>query len=84
MARSTRFHVGNDVYVTTCAAEDLVALKVLAGRIQDWLDVEGVIVRQGARLDRGLVLSELRPLLGLNDDSEGEAKLQALFAKHPS
>jgi hypothetical protein len=81
--RSTPFHVGGDTRFPTCSAEDLLVLKAFAGRVQDWLDIEGVIVRQGPRLDRELVLNELRPLLSLKEDAETERRLVELFAKHP-
>jgi hypothetical protein len=42
----------------------------------------GIIVRQGPSLVRGLVLDEVRPLLGLKEDEEAEARLQELFTKH--
>lgn len=80
--RSTPFAVEPDTTLMTCSAEDLVVLKAFAGRIQDWLDVEGVIVRQGRRLDRALVVAELRPLLELKEDPEAEPRLQSLFTKH--
>jgi hypothetical protein len=66
----------------TCSAEDLLVLKAFAGRVQDWLDVEGVIVRQGPRLDRQQVLAELRPLLDLKGDHEAEPRLLNLLSKH--
>lgn len=84
VGRSTPFEVEPGVRVTTCAAEDLVVLKVFAGRPQDWLDVEGVVVRQGPELDRDLVMAELRPLLDLKEDSEGQPRLLAMFKKHPA
>jgi hypothetical protein len=65
------------------AAEDLVTLKAFAERVQDWLDVEGILVRQGSRLDRNLVLRELRPLLELKEDRTAESQLIELFTKHP-
>jgi hypothetical protein len=67
--RSTRFDIVEGARFTTCSAEDLLVLKAFADRAQDWLDIEGVIVRQGPRLDRALVLEELRPLLELKEDS---------------
>ena len=67
-----------------CWPEDLIVLKAFAGRMQDWLDVEGVLVRQSASLNRALILSELRPLLELKGDVEAEARLSGLFAKHPA
>jgi hypothetical protein len=82
IARSTRFEVEQDTALVTCSAEDLVVLKAFAGRAQDWLDIEGIVVRQGARLHRGLVLEELRPLLELKEDPDGEGQLRRLFEKH--
>ena len=81
--RSTPFAVEPAVTLMTCSAEDLVVLKAFAGRAQDWLDVEGVLVRQGTRLDRELVLAELKPLVELKEDPEAEPALRRLFAKHP-
>ena len=82
--RSTAFHVQPGVSLITCSAEDLVVLKAFAGRAQDWLDVEGVIVRQGPALNRDLILTELGPLLDLKDDPEAEPALRRLFASHQS
>ena len=59
IARSTSLDVAPGVVLVTCSAEDLVVLKAFADRLQDWLDIEGIIVRQGASLDRPLVLQEL-------------------------
>jgi hypothetical protein len=84
VARATPFWIDPTVSITTCSAEDLVVLKAFAGRVQDWLDVEGVIVRQGATLDRTLVLEELRPLLELKEDDTAEERLIALFSNHPA
>ena len=80
--RSTPFEVEPHTTLTTCSAEDLVVLKAFAGRIQDWLDIEGIIVRQGQRLDRALIVTELRPLLDLKEDREAEPRLQSIFVKH--
>ncbi|NOT27885.1 MAG: hypothetical protein HOP16_17510 [Acidobacteria bacterium] len=83
VARASAFVLAPDAALTTCSAEDLLVLKAFAGRPQDWLDIEGVVVRQGERLDRELVLAELRPLLDLKEDSQTEPRLLALFSKHP-
>ena len=81
--RSTSWAVESGVRLTTCSAEDLLVLKAFSGRAQDWLDVEGVIVRQGPQLDRQQVLAELRPLLDLKEDREAEPRLLDLLRKHP-
>jgi hypothetical protein len=80
--RSTPFDIVEGAQFTTCSAEDLLVLKAFADRAQDWLDIEGVIVRQGPRLDRALVMQELRPLLELKEDEAAEARLVELFTKH--
>jgi hypothetical protein len=66
------------------SAEDLVVLKAFADRPQDWIDVEGIIVRQRGGLDRALVRRELRDLLELKEDIGPETVLMKLFEKHPS
>jgi hypothetical protein len=82
IARSSRFDVEAGAALVTCSAEDLVVLKVFAGRVQDWLDVEGIIVRQGRRLNREAIGEELAALLDLKDDTESGPRLRALFARH--
>ena len=81
--RATAFGFAPGCLITTCSAEDLVVLKAVADRPQDWLDIEGIIVRQGAALDRELVMAELGPLLGLKEDDTPAATLRKQFARHP-
>lgn len=76
--RSSPWHVG-EVSLLTCGAEDLVVHKVFAGRDRDWLDVEGVVVRQGEALDRDRVLDELGPLLALKGSPDDIERLRAVF-----
>ena len=80
--RSSDWHVTEHGTIVTCSPEDLVILKAFAARPQDWIDVEGVIIRQGARLNRSLVLEELTPLVELKEEPEILDQLQALFDKH--
>ncbi len=81
--RSTQYVLAPDVSIRTCGPEDLVVLKALADRPQDWLDVEGVLVRRGMLLDRSLIESELLPLLELKEDDSAMETLARLFRKHP-
>lgn len=78
--RSGAFDVGGGVVLTTCSAEDLVVHKSFAAREKDWLDVRGIIIRQGAALDQRLIWDELRPLLELKDDPRIEERLTELLA----
>jgi hypothetical protein len=79
--RSSPWDVGGDEPLRTCSAEDLVVLKVFAGRGKDWLDVEGVVVRQADRLHVALVLRELKPLLELKEDAQSATRLQAILER---
>ncbi len=65
----------------TCIAEDLVVLKAFAGRPQDWLDLESVLVRQRRTLNWRLILRELKPLLELRETPENLDKLRQLRDK---
>lgn len=82
--RSSAFLFEPGASIITCSAEDLIVLKAFADRAQDWLDVEGIIVRQGAALDRQQVIDELVGLLELKEDETPRASLERLFRKHPA
>jgi hypothetical protein len=64
--------------VRTCSAEDLVVHKAFAGRSQDWVDVEYVVVRQRRRLDWEQIEQELKPLLELSGEPEKLETLRAI------
>jgi len=78
--RATDFVLQEGVALTTCSAEDLVVLKTFAGREKDWLDIEGIALRQHGRLDENLIWAELTPLLDLKDAPEAGVRLRAILA----
>jgi hypothetical protein len=49
--RSKEIDFGIGEPLNVISAEDLIVMKAFAGRSQDWADVEGVIRRQGPKLD---------------------------------
>lgn len=79
--RATPWRLADGASIRTCSAEDLVVFKTFAGRDQDWLDVEGVVRRQGPSLDAGLILEEIGPLLDLKGTLEDLERLQRLLAE---
>lgn len=79
VSRAAPYRVAPDTEILTCSAEDLVVLKAFAGRPQDWLDIEGIVARQGGKLDGALVWRELLPLLELKDEPGTEDRLRALL-----
>lgn len=62
VARSSVFVFPPDVPLRTCSAEDLIVLKAFADRPKDWLDIDGILIRQGADLDWPHILAQLAPL----------------------
>jgi Nucleotidyl transferase AbiEii toxin, Type IV TA system len=66
--RSSPWHYRKDVTIRTCSADDLVVHKAFASRDRDWLDIDGILMRQGAKLDARLIFQELRPLVELKQD----------------
>jgi hypothetical protein len=74
--RSSTFLYPPDVPLRTCSAEDLIVLKAFAARGKDWVDVEGVIVRQTGKLDWDYVRRQLSPLVELKGEPELLEKLE--------
>ena len=49
--RASTWYLPPDVSLKTCSAEDLIVYKLVAGRPGDLVDVNGIVTRQGRRLD---------------------------------
>ncbi len=79
--RASDFRIGPDQALFTCCAEDLLVHKVFAGRAQDWVDVENVLIKQRGKLNLPLVFSELEPLLELKQESGSARRLRAMVAR---
>ncbi len=80
VARATPWVLAEGATILTCSAEDLIVFKVFAGRDQDWLDIDGVTLRQRGRLDTALILDELGPLLDLKGTLEDLERVERLLA----
>ncbi|RJP31478.1 MAG: hypothetical protein C4527_07605 [Candidatus Omnitrophota bacterium] len=77
--RASLFAYAPDCALTTCSAEDLIILKTFAGREKDWMDVVGIVARQGARLDRTLIFETLPPLLRAKDAMANLDRLRSIM-----
>lgn len=75
LRRATCYEFVPGAVLRTCSAEDLIVLKAFADRAQDWLDVQGVLIRQGNKLEWEFVLQELEPLCHLKESPEIVPKL---------
>ena len=78
-SRSSLWQVPGLGHIRTCSAEDLIILKAFASRPQDWIDVKNIIIRQGNRLDRELISSELSILAELKEEPEIMTQLDQIF-----
>jgi len=59
-----------NVPLNICTADDLVILKAFASRPKDWMDIEGIILRQRNALKWDYILEQLKPLCELKEDPE--------------
>jgi hypothetical protein len=70
ISRASLFRFPEDIYLRTCSAEDLIVMKAFASRGRDWVDIEGILVRQTGKLDWGYINSQLAPLAELKNAPE--------------
>jgi hypothetical protein len=76
VTRSSPFTFPPDVSLRTCSAEDLIVLKAFADRPKDWVDVDGIIIRQADRIDWPYVRTQLAPLAELKEAPEILTRLE--------
>ncbi len=68
--RSSKAELTPTATLRTCSAEDLIVHKAFAARPQDWVDIEGVIVRQKGRLAWDQIWTDLADLAALKEAPE--------------
>ncbi|MFM7375437.1 MAG: hypothetical protein ACKOAL_12755 [Chthoniobacterales bacterium] len=81
IGRASRWLFADGRYLLTCSAEDLVVHKAFANRPLDWVDIEGVIMRQGPGLKTAQIFGELQPLAELKEEPEIVTRLKVLLRK---
>jgi len=81
IARASGAELASGVSLRTCSAEDLIVHKAFAARPQDWVDVEGVILKQRGRLDWPQIWSELNELAALKEEPELPDQLRRIVAR---
>lgn len=79
--RSSDWELADGRFLQTCSAEDLVVHKAFASRDRDWADVDGILMRQGTRLNVELVFEELTPLVALKEEPEILSRLRSMMVK---
>ena len=76
--RATYFEFGEGARLRTCSAEDLLVMKLFAGRALDLQDAEGVARRQVGRVDWTYVREQIGPLAELKDEASIWANVERL------
>ena len=76
--RATSLSYSPDCSLVTCSAEDLIILKAFADRTKDWMDIEGILIRQNPGLDFNYIIERLTPLCELKEAPEIVEKLRHL------
>lgn len=67
---------GLEVWI--CSPEDLVIQKAVAGRVQDWQDIEGILIEQHGRLNLAYVEDWLRQFTAALDQPEILSQYQSV------
>ena len=70
LRRASRWKRVSDVWLKTCSAEDLVVYKLVAARPLDLADMEGIVRRQGSRLDLDRIRRRGREFAELKEDPD--------------
>ncbi|MBN2007858.1 hypothetical protein JW960_00775 [candidate division KSB1 bacterium] len=65
--RASSYAFSDECSLFTCSAEDLIVLKAVADRTKDWVDIEGILIRQNTQLDFDYILDRLTPLCELKE-----------------
>ncbi len=78
IARSTNVEIVPGAVLRTCSAEDLIVHKAFAARPQDWVDIEGVILRQRGQLAWPQIWSDLGELAELKEAPELLTELERI------
>jgi hypothetical protein len=67
---ATPWRLDEGVVLRACSAEHLIVYKLVAARPQDLIDVDGIVRRQGARLDLDLIRRWGREFAELKQDPD--------------
>jgi Nucleotidyl transferase AbiEii toxin, Type IV TA system len=79
--RSSNVELVPGATLRTCSAEDLIVHKAFADRPQDWVDIEGVILKQRGELQWRQIWSDLEELAGLKEAPELLPELERIASR---
>lgn len=80
-ARAVDYEIEPGKAVRLCSPEDLIIHKAVAGRPQDVSDIQGVVYRQGEKLDAEYIRAWLREFANVLADPEIVERFEAAWRK---
>lgn len=82
--RSSNVELVPGAVIRTCSAEDLIVHKAFAARPQDWVDIEGVVLKQRGQLRWTQIWSDLAELAELKEAPELLTELDRIATRTES
>jgi hypothetical protein len=70
LANATQWTLSPEIKLLTCSAEHLIVYKLVAARTLDLIDVDGIVRRQGSRLEVDLIRRWGREFAELKEDPD--------------
>ena len=81
--RAAKVEMADGISINICSPEDLIIMKAFASRPQDWIDVEGILIRQtSTALDWDHIWTQLKPLAEAKEQPEIIGRLEELKQLH--
>jgi predicted nucleotidyltransferase len=81
--RAESVDFGEGIALLVITAEDLIVMKAFASRPQDWVDVDGVVRRQGLKLDWEYIVRHVEDLAAVKEDASMMPTLMEIRARYP-
>ena len=80
-ARAVEYEIESGKIIRLCSAEDLIIHKAVAGRPQDIIDIQGVVDRQGDKLDVRYIRQWLKEFSDALETEEVIERFETLWRK---
>lgn len=78
-ARAVNYKIAPGKHIRLCSAEDLIIHKAIAGRPQDVSDIQGVVYRQGEKLDIAYIREWLQSFADVLADPQVVERFEAAW-----
>ncbi|MBU4220176.1 MAG: nucleotidyltransferase [Euryarchaeota archaeon] len=77
--RAVEVEISKNINVRVCTAEDLIIYKAISEREKDWQDIEGILLRRGALLDKKYILNWLSQFASALDKPGIKKRFEGLW-----